>query len=295
MTPISVRWAENRSRRAGARSARHRRRLNVPVGAASFAPLLLSVSVAVALSRLIVHGVGSRVLVPVVASIIVADVATALALRLRINVILAIGLGWAISLWALALVVDPSLFDPASPHFFHAAELSRQLRAAQSALANDGTPLPSLNGMVGILGAIGGIGAALTRGIWALQWRRSIVAERGPLSPCLAPSLAIFVYTSLVSAEQGRVAAFVSYLVGVLAFVALADRASSRSMRPGAATTAAAATAPTAAATAPITTAAAGPPLPGGPRRRWPGASWWGRSPSRPARGFRACGSPCST
>jgi transglutaminase-like putative cysteine protease len=236
MTPISVRWAENRSRRA-ARSARHRRRLNVPVGAASFAPLLLSVSVAVALSRLIVHGLGSRVLVPVVVSIVVADVATALALRLRINVLLAVGLGWAISLWALALVVDPSLFDPASPHFFHAAELSRQLRAAQSALANDGTPLPSLNGMVGILGAIGGIGAALTRGIWALQWRRSIVAERGPLSPCLAPSLAIFVYTSLVSAEQGRVAAFVSYLAGVLAFVALADRASSRGTRPGAATT----------------------------------------------------------
>ncbi len=28
---------------------------------------------------------------------------------------------------------------------------------------------------------------------------------------------------------------------------------------------------------------------------RWPGASSWGRSPSRPARGFRACGSPCST
>ena len=114
----------------------------MPVGAASFAPLILSVSVAVALSRLIVHGLGSRVLVPVVVGIVVADVVTALALRLRINVVLAVGLGWAISLWALALVVDPSLFDPGSPHFFHAAELSRQLRAAQSALANDGTPLP---------------------------------------------------------------------------------------------------------------------------------------------------------
>jgi hypothetical protein len=168
----------------------------------------------------------------VVVSIVVADIATALALRLRINGILAVGLGWAISLWVLAVAVDPTLFDPASPHFFHAAELSKQLRAAQSALANDGTPLPSSNGMVGILGAIGGIGAALTRGIWAMQWRRSVGADRGPLSPCLAPSLAIFVYTSLVSAEQGRVAAFVSYLVGVLAFVALADGVTATSSGP---------------------------------------------------------------
>ena len=226
MTPTLLRPAEEKgARRTRARSARHRRRLNGPVGAASFGPLILSASVALALSRLIVHGIGARVLVPLVVSIVVADVATALSLRLRVNLILAVGLGWAVSLWALAIVVDPSLFNPGSSHFLHAADLSRQLRAAQSALANDGTPLPSLNGMVGILGAISGLGAALTRGVWALQWRRSVVADRGPLSPCLAPSLAIFVYTSLVSAEQGRVAAFVSYLLGVLAFVALADRA----------------------------------------------------------------------
>jgi hypothetical protein len=221
------------------------------VGAASFGPLILSVSVAVALSRLIVHGIGGRVLVPLVVSIVVADVATALSLRLRINGILAVGLGWAVSLWALAIVVDPSLFDPASPHFFHAADLSRQLRAAQSALANDGTPLPSLNGMVGILGAIAGLGAALTRGVWAMQWRRSIAADRGPLSPCLAPSLAIFVYTSLVSAEQGRVAAFVSYLLGVLAFVALADRATAPSTGTAVAATTTAPTATAASAGAP--------------------------------------------
>ena len=200
-----------------------------------FAPLILSLSVAVALSRLVVHGIGGRVLVPIIVCILVADVATALALRLRINMILAVGLGWAVSLWALAIAVDPTLFDPASSHFFQAGELSDQLRVAQSALANDGTPLPSLNGMVGILGAIGGIGAALTRAIWAMQWRRSVVAGRGPLSPCLAPSLAIFVYTSLVSAEQGRVAAFVSYLIGVLAFVALADRGTAAATGPTAA------------------------------------------------------------
>ena len=265
MTSISLRPASIRSWRRGPRSARHRTRLNGPVGAASFAPLILSLSVAVALSRLVVHGLGVRVLVPIAVCIAVADLATALALRLRINVILAIVLGWAVSLWALAIAVDPSLFDPASAHFLHGGELSNQLRVAQSALANDGTPLPMLNGMVGILGAIGGIGAALTRGIWAMQWRRSVVADRGPLTPCLAPSVAIFVYTALVSAEQDRVAAFVSYLIGVLAFVALADRgmvaskgAAAAGASPTAATSATAATSPTAATSAAPAPAAGG-------------------------------------
>jgi transglutaminase-like putative cysteine protease len=235
MTPVSLRRGEDGSRRRKPPSARHRTRSTGPGGAVGFAPLILSLSVAVALSRLVLHGIGGRVLVPIVVCIVVADIATALALRLRINVILAVGLGWAVSLWALAIAVDPSLFDPASSHFFQAGELSDQLRVAQSALANDGTPLPSLNGMVGILGAIGGIGAALTRGIWAMQWRRSVVAGRGPLSPCLAPSLAIFFYTSLVSAEQERVAAFVSYLIGVMAFVALADRGTAAATGPTAA------------------------------------------------------------
>jgi transglutaminase-like putative cysteine protease len=246
MTADPPRQTEHRSWRGRFRSARHRPRLSGPVGAASFAPLILSLSVAVALSRLVVHGAGGRVLVPIAVCIAVADLATALALRLRINVFLAVVLGWALSLWALAIVVDPSFFDPASTHFFHGGELSDQLRVAQSALVNDGTPLPLSNGMVGILGAIGGVGAALTRGIWAMQWRRSAVAGRGPLSPCLAPSVAIFVYTALVSAEQERVAAFVSYLIGVVAFVALADRGTVASKTATATVTGAAAvTAPT--------------------------------------------------
>jgi transglutaminase-like putative cysteine protease len=213
-----------RTRSPRHRSARHRAKATGPVGPSSFGPLLLSSSVAVALARLITHGLGTRVLIPLLVTIVVADVATALALRLRISVLLAVGLGWAVSLWAMALAVDPVLFDPISSHFLHAAELVRQLRAAQFALANDGTPLPSLNGMVGIVAAIGGLGAALTRGIWAIRWRRSSRSDRGPLSPCLAPSFAIFIYSILVSAEQDRVPAFIAYFLGVLVFVALADR-----------------------------------------------------------------------
>lgn len=208
--------------------SKRRYRTSRRVGVSSIAPLILSASVAIALARLAAHDLSLRVLVPLVASIVVADVVTAVAMRLRINVVLAVAVGWAISLCGLLIIVNPSVFDPGSPHFFHASVVSGQLRAARTALANDGTPLPPLSGIVVILGAIGAAAAALTRGIWARQRRRPFVDQgRGPLSPCLAPSVAIFLYSTLVSAEQTRVAAFVSYVLGVLVFVALADRTTS--------------------------------------------------------------------
>jgi transglutaminase-like putative cysteine protease len=200
------------------------------LGLGSFGPLILSASTAAAMSRLIVHASSARVLVPIVVAIVLTDLVTALAVRLRVNVFLATGVGWLIALVGLVLVVDPSLLDPASPHFLHAGLLSGQLRAANSALANDGTPLPRLNGVVIVIGAIGGVAAALTRGAWSLH--RHGHPRGHPLGPgggilaiSVAPSLSLFLYSTLVSAEHGRVAAFISYFLGVLIFVALADRA----------------------------------------------------------------------
>jgi transglutaminase-like putative cysteine protease len=206
------------------RPLRRRRAALRPVSPGSFGPLLLSLSVVAALSRLMVHPGRAHVLVPLLLGVLIADGVTALAVRLRINVGLAVALGTALSLWGLLVVIDPSLFNPASSHFFHGGGFSRQLGAARTALADDGTPLPALDGVIVIIGAAGGLAAALTRGIWSRRRRRHAGAARPPLSPGLAPTLALFVYTMLVSAQQGRVVAFVSYFVGVLAFVALADR-----------------------------------------------------------------------
>ena len=112
-------------------------------GVSSVAPLVLSASVAVALGRLTVHGMSGRVLVPLVVAIVIADVVTALALRVHINIGLAVALGWAISFCCLLVTVDPSVVDPGSPHFLHLSIISGQLRAGHAALANDGTPLPA--------------------------------------------------------------------------------------------------------------------------------------------------------
>jgi transglutaminase-like putative cysteine protease len=199
---------------------------------ASVGPVILSLSVVLAVSRLMAHDVSTHVLVPLVVGVILADVVTALALRLRITVALAVALGCAISLWGVLVVVEPSLFNPASSHFVHAGGFSRQLRAAGRALANDGTPLPPLDGVILILGTVGGVAAAFTRGIWSSLRSRHATGPRGPISPCLAPSLSIFVYSTLVSAEHGRVPAFVSYFLGVLIFVAVADRAATPPFAP---------------------------------------------------------------
>jgi transglutaminase-like putative cysteine protease len=195
------------------------------IGASSFGPLVLSASVALALARLISHDLTLQVLLPVVVAIVIADVATAVAMRFRATLFLAAGIGWLVALVGLALVVDPSLANPGAPLFLHASVLSDQLRAAHNALANDGTPLPNASGVILIFGAIGAAAAALTRGVWSQQRRvHAMDRGRGPLSPTLAPSLAIFIYSTLVSAEQGRVAAIVCYFLGVLIFIGLADR-----------------------------------------------------------------------
>lgn len=88
-------------------------------------------------------------------AIALGDLVTALAVRLQISVVLAAAVGSVLAVCALLVMVDPSVFDPASPLFLHAAVTSDQFRAAHAALANDGTPLPALNGIVIILGAIG--------------------------------------------------------------------------------------------------------------------------------------------
>ncbi len=206
-----------------------------PIGLVSVAPLVLSASAAIALSRLIVHPMGDRVLLPIVVAIVLADAVTALVVRLGAAPFPAIVLGWVASVCGLLVLVDPALFHPGSPYFLHLRLIGGQLGDAHRALAADGTPLPLLNGVVLVVAAIGAAAAALTRGTWARgrhghtggSGTGTAQSARRALAPCMAPSFAIFVYSSLVSAEQERVAAFVSYFLGVVVFLALADRSAS--------------------------------------------------------------------
>jgi transglutaminase-like putative cysteine protease len=203
-----------------------------PIGLVSLAPLILSASAAIPLSRLVLHPMGDRVLLPILVAIVLADAVTALAVRRGAAPFPAVGLGWIASVCVLLVLVDPSLFDPGS-HFLHLRVIGSQLSAAHRALADDGTPLPLLNGVVLVVAAIGAAAAALTRGTWArgpygpTAESGTGTSDRRALAPCMAPSLAIFVYSTLVSGEQERVAAVISYFLGVVVFLALADRASS--------------------------------------------------------------------
>ena len=192
----------------------------------------LSASTSVALSRLITDGVRPGVIAPMVLAILVADQGVALAMRWRVPMVPAIGAGIVLSLLALLVGFDPSLFNPASAHFADAHYFSAQFRSARYALANDGTPLPSLGGVVVAIGALGSLAAAATRGIWESQLRRDRAGRHiGPLTGCLAPSLGVFVYSTLVSANHGRTAAAVTYFAGVALFVALSDHIGGLSWR----------------------------------------------------------------
>jgi transglutaminase superfamily protein/uncharacterized protein DUF4129/transglutaminase TgpA-like protein len=189
-------------------------------------PLLLSASTATALARLISHGLSLRVLGPMVAAIAVADVTTSLAMRRRPSLALSVVIGSVASLLMLTALVDPSLLFPGSSHFGHANVLGTQFRAARYELANEGTPLPRINGVIVGVGELGGLVAALTQAVWVRRTRssRSTSGRTGALGPVIGPSFALFLYSSLVSSDQGRTIAAVSYFIGVLLFVALADR-----------------------------------------------------------------------
>jgi hypothetical protein len=188
--------------------------------------LLMSAAPAVALSRLLIHGLRPGVVGPMVLAIVVADRGTALVMRFRLPLVPAIAVGALLSVLALLVGFDPSLVNPASLHFADWSTFSSQFRSARYALVNDGTPLPALVGVVVALGALGGLAAAATRAIWESQLRRELGAHGhvGPLTGCIAPSLGVFVYSTLVSANHGRVPAALAYFGGVAVFVALADR-----------------------------------------------------------------------
>jgi len=191
-------------------------------------PLLLSLGTTVALARLITGGFSARVLIPLMVAIVVADTAMALATQVRLWVPAGASVAVVASLTALLLSVDPSLVDPASHHFLSGSWLSTQFHAARFALAEEGTPLPRLGGVIIGIGALGGVTAALTRAAWVL---RPLAAQRGggrtgTLAPCIAPSSALFIYSTLISSDRGRTAAAVSFLLGAFAFVTMADRRS---------------------------------------------------------------------
>jgi transglutaminase-like putative cysteine protease len=193
-------------------------------GAGTIAPLLLSVSIVVALARLIEHGFSTAVLVPIIVALVVGDGATALARR-WMALPLAVVTGTIASLVALIISVDPAVCVPGARHFLSTSVLSSQYHAAQYALAHQGTPLPRLSGVIAGIGALGSLTAALTRGLWCR--RREIIGTGkrfDSLSPCVAPTCALFIYTTLVSANRDRLAAAVVYFAGVVIFVGLADR-----------------------------------------------------------------------
>jgi transglutaminase-like putative cysteine protease len=194
-------------------------------GIANAGPLLLSLSLVAALGRLIAQGLSLGVLVPMALAIVVADVATQVLARRRTALPLGVVVGVLLSFLALLVSADPGVFLPGGRHFLSSALLSSQYRAAQFALAHEGTPLPHINGVIVSIGALGGVAAAITRGLWVRR-QRVIRGRRrvDSLAACVAPTFALFIYSTLVSSDQGRLPAALAFFAGVLALVGLSDR-----------------------------------------------------------------------
>jgi transglutaminase-like putative cysteine protease len=188
---------------------------------------LLSLSVTVALSRLIEHGIRPGIIVPFAVAVAVADGVVWLAMRRGIPMLLAMLGGAVVAVAVLVVWVDPSIINPASSHFANVTFLRGQARAAHAALSSGGTPLAALPGVVVVIGALAALVAAATRAIWQGQVARARGGTVTQLTGCVAPSFGAFVYSTLVSADQGRLAAALTYFAGVALCIALVDRSPS--------------------------------------------------------------------
>jgi hypothetical protein len=187
---------------------------------AAGALLLVSLSQVVALGRLIEHPWTTKILVPMVIAVGVAHFTSATASR---GTRWSIGfvLGGAAGTIAGVLAVNPGLVVPGSGAFLHLALPFHQVGSALHVLSTDGTPLPRGPGVTEVLAAGAAGASAMGRALWQCP-----TASHRPSSLtwfALAPSVALVVYSSLVSADKDRILAAALYAAAVTVFVVLAD------------------------------------------------------------------------
>ena len=163
---------------------------------------------------------------PIVVAIMVADQAVALVMRFRLPMLPAIAVGAVAPFVALVVGIDPTVITPGSPHFFDLHFVSHQISCRAVRLGQRRHPLAFARGGRGrhrCAGRSGGRGHQVDLGE-PNPARAQPAGHVGPLTGCIAPSLGVFVYSTLVSADHGRAPAALAYFAGVAAFVALSDR-----------------------------------------------------------------------
>jgi transglutaminase-like putative cysteine protease len=205
-------------------SERHGHRAVQEHGTPALAPdiVLLAVSLAAGLgtARLTLAPGAAHVVGPIVASVVAGHLGAAVARRLGASAPTAVAAGVA----TLVLTVVWGQLPGATSHGLPTPSTWRALvsrfDAAGTVIRSHPTPVPATADVVLCIATGAGLVAVAARTLWA--WGE----ERGTAAlVALVPSFGLFCYTALLSSQVDRVAGELSYLVGALAFVIVADRA----------------------------------------------------------------------
>ncbi len=203
-------------------TSRHDTAVPRPGLAPDFWLLVVSLSAGLGTARLTQSPGAAHVVWPITATVVAGHVGASLARRRRasMGVVMAAGvLGVVLAtVWGQLL----SATRDAVPTLGTWRALVSRFDAAGAVIRSHPTPVPATSGVVLCIATGAGLVAVASRCIWASQ-----EARRGGAALTLVPTFGLFCYTALLSSQVDRLPGVLTYVVAALAFVIVADHATS--------------------------------------------------------------------
>jgi transglutaminase-like putative cysteine protease len=186
---------------------------------------LLAVSLAAGLgtARLTQAPGASHVVGPIVATVLAGHLGSSVARRLRLSVPVVLGAGVVAVALATTWGQLLSATRDGIPTTSTWRALVSRFDAAGAVIRSHPTPVPATPEVVLCIATGAGLVAVFGRCIWSWQEARGAGGLVG-----LVPSFGLFCYTALLSSQVDRLPGVVSYVVGALGFVIVADHAAAR-------------------------------------------------------------------
>ncbi len=192
----------------------------VAIAIAEIALIAVAVSASIGVARLIQGGLGHAVVVPMVVTVVVGGIVTAIASRKGLPLVVAALLGVVATGLAVLWTVVPGATRFGFPTVTTAHVISSEIHRARAVMGSHRTPVPAVGGVVLI--------ASLSAGIVCVAARVLFELARGhprgwPRLAALVPTFAMFCYSAPLSARIDRPQMTILYLASALIFVVATD------------------------------------------------------------------------
>ena len=190
---------------------------------------LFSVTLAasLAVARLVDGGLGHRVVLPILVSILTGAVTSGLASRRGLPVTVSTLIGIVVVLLTTVWTIAPGPTWFGIPTATTAHAIAAEIRHARAVMGSNRTPVPGVPGVILIVSLSAGLVSVAARSLWEISRRR----PRWPLLFALLPAFGMFCYSAPLSARIDRPQTAIFFLLTCLAFLVASD-SSGPTLRP---------------------------------------------------------------